>query len=204
MAFIPTAGTVRIDALIDLFGQHCENTFWFFNDGADPTPADLLAIAGDFNDKFSTTMVNHMSPDAAYRGCVVTSQIAVDSPAIEAALFPVGGTAGLVGMPGNVSFSVKFSTAGRGRSSRGRNYVVGVPTEVVTQDQVSTDWANLVITDYETFLPGLISGGWIWVVVSHFTAHAPRVAGLVEPITTVSYADLTVDSQRRRLRGRGN
>jgi len=42
-----------------------------------------------------------------------------------------------------------------------------------------------------------------WVVVSRFHDNAPRTAGVVSFINAATVVDATVDSQRRRLPGRG-
>lgn len=114
-------------------------------------------------------------------------------------------------MPGNVTMSVSFRTALRGRSFRGRNYVAGL-----TEDQVA---GNIFISTlsaswkaaYEAIAAAIASTGWTWVVVSRFSGvdavtkePIPRAAGVTTPVLSVIVVDDFVDSQRRRLAGRGN
>jgi hypothetical protein len=42
-----------------------------------------------------------------------------------------------------------------------------------------------------------------WVVVSRFSGGVERVTGVTTPVVQAAYHDLNLDSQRRRLTGRG-
>lgn len=105
--------------------------------------------------------------------------------------------------PNNVTLAIKFLTGGRGRSSRGRNYIVGLHVDAVTNNEVNPVHAAQYIDAYLLLMDaGTISDG-IWVVVSRFHDNAPREEGLAQQVTGVALTDFIVDSQRRRLPGRG-
>lgn len=107
-------------------------------------------------------------------------------------------------LPGNATLAVTLLTAQRGRSFRGRSYVplldeLHTGGDVVTATHVTsilTVYAALV-TQLQTSMPTVT-----WVVASRFANHQPRVTGIVTPIIAFK-SDSVVDSQRRRLTGRG-
>jgi len=107
-------------------------------------------------------------------------------------------------LPGNCSLSISFRTAGRGRSSRGRNYFVGLVESQVNGDVVNGGNVDAYQTLYEELIgAGSVVTGWQWVVVSRFFNGAPRTAGLAQPVTAVVVVDSFIDSMRSRLLGRG-
>jgi hypothetical protein len=114
----------------------------------------------------------------------------------------VGGTPGDA-LPGSVALCVSFRTASRGRSFRGRNYVCGLVEPNVSGNGVAAPWAASVIGAYEGLLVLSEYVNGPWVVVSRYTNKQPRSLGIATQITDVVLVDTSVDSQRRRLPGRG-
>lgn len=105
--------------------------------------------------------------------------------------------------PSNVALVVTHRTAARGRSYRGRSYVFGWSGGVLTnEDIVSTGFVGSILGAFDWLRTPVNVAAGIWSVLSRFTANNPRSQGVMTPITAVS-ADTIVDSQRRRLPGRG-
>lgn len=203
MAFIPAADAVRVDIQYRNVTEQSQNTLWFrFRAGA-PTLTDLIALGSAVNDYWSGTIMPALASTLVLLGNVATDWSSDTAPAINTPFVIEGGIA-TPALPNNVAFCVSFSTAGRGRSSRGRNYVPGIPREVlVDANTVSADFANTIVTGYGGINSSPIDTDWEWSVVSFQTGGAPRVAGLVQPVGFAAATDLTLDSQRRRLPGRG-
>jgi hypothetical protein len=201
--FIPTADTVKIDASARLFGQVLDNTMWFLSTFGPPTVDDLRALGTAFNDFWEANIVNWLSHDYQYLGCVVTDQSSETAAAINAPVTGVFGTIAEASMPGGSCLAVKFSTAGRGRSSRGRNYISGIPKVQVFDNAVDGDFATNITVGYNQYFAAGFHSNWTWVVVSHQTGGLPRAAGLPQEVLNASVSDLFIDSQRRRLTGRG-
>ena len=110
------------------------------------------------------------------------------------------GAVAAAALPGNVASCISFRTAGRGRSSRGRNYVPGLPEGSVTGNGMDLTMVNALVAAYELMLGGgTYPAGWEWVVLSRFLLGIPRVAALAQTITDVLSTNLTVESQRGRL-----
>jgi hypothetical protein len=107
-------------------------------------------------------------------------------------------------LPNNVALCVSFRTEGRGRSARGRNYISGHAETSLSGNTFNATVSNGIRDAYEELLDATTyTGSWTWVVLSRFEDGVARAAGLVQPVTAVVLTDTTVDSQRRRLPGRG-
>lgn len=203
MVFIPTLNACKIEVRQSLFGQNIENTLYFQHLGTIDTP-DMEALGSYVEEWFTEqVMTGNLSVDLIYRETVVTELTTDSSPSLTintAAGFT--GTNITAGLPGNVAFSVSFRTNARGRSARGRNYVAGIPESVVTGNAVQPSFANSLVTGYK-YLTVTPLAEWTWGVLSLQEDLQPREFGLMREITNVVYADLWIDSQRRRLTGRG-
>lgn len=203
MAFVPVPNTAMCEVRGTLFGQQIENTL-YFEFSTPPSQADLDTLADAVGLWWRTTvMTTNLSQDYTYRETFVTDLTTATSPT---AVSIVGaGTAGSIAnpsMPGNVAIVVSIRTAGRGRSSRGRNFISGLPQTYCVANAYDGTEAGQLTTAYDTLITTPPTG-WEWVVVSRFTAGAPRVTGQTIPVTSAGVVDLYLDSQRRRLTGRG-
>lgn len=121
---------------------------------------------------------------------------------------PVAGT-GVVGGPGiptDSCLAIKRQTATHGRSGRGRLYwPIWSASWLVTPDAVTPSAAAGIVTGiagFQTAVEAALNPAKV-VVLSTVNGNAPRAAGVTFPITSWSTADNHVDSQRRRLLGRG-
>lgn len=204
MVFVPTSNTVLVEPAFLQGDSVVENTLYFEYTSA-PTEAQVESLATTF----ATAWVDNLSPlqsaDVSLFKVKATSQNAVDSPTFEYFLTPpeAGGIAE-PRTPGNVTWTIRFGTAARGRSFRGRNYWVGLYEGVVSGDGITSTHANNIIAGYQAMIAEVNIEDCVHVVVSKFSAGIPRVAGVTTPVTSYGYADLFIDSQRRRLTGRGS
>jgi len=104
-------------------------------------------------------------------------------------------------LPGSVAACISFRTGGRGRSTRGRNYVPGLSEDVVNGNDLDLTTLNNMVAAYELFMGGgTFPIAWTWGVLSRFFNLSPRVTGLFQPIIDVLSTTLTVESQRGRLK----
>lgn len=108
-------------------------------------------------------------------------------------------------LPNNVAYSVSKFTGLRGRSFRGRLFLPGIPENVrETPSTVTAAYRSNIATAFDGLLAHMISEGFPPVVVSRFTDNAPRTTGLATPVIQLAPVDSVLDSQRRRLPGRGS
>lgn len=104
--------------------------------------------------------------------------------------------------PGNVTLAVKKSSNVRGRGSQGRFFWIGLPEAAVEGNRVTAAINGGIIAAANALLEALIQATYPMVVVSYCENNAWRVAGVATPVTGFS-TDMRIDSQRRRLAGRG-
>jgi len=210
MPFVPVANTVLVETRMLLDEQQVENTFTVRFE-ASVSPTILENLAADFLGWWINDYADIVSDELELREVVATDLSSQTGPQFSLPA-PIGSNGNITGsvLSNNVSLCVSFRTANRGRSFRGRNYIAGVPVASVVQNNAVTGYVAAVVTAYEKLLPGggaLTSG--TWVVASRFSGvdsegkPIPRAAGVTTPITGVVVVDSTVDSQRRRLPGRG-
>jgi hypothetical protein len=196
--------TIEVDLHQRLDGQRLENSLYFHKTGgwvAADVPVVYNALLLWWNANLSASQSNQLTlaeisivsleSDTAFSFDIATP---VPNPAGDV-------TSGSV--PNNVALCVSIRTDLRGRSYRGRNYVPGLPVNQVTQNTVSAPTVAAIQTSYNDLIAVASGFGAQWVVVSRYTGNAPRVTGVHRAVTSALIVDATVDSQRRRLPGRG-
>lgn len=199
MSFIPTPNTARCAIRYVLFGQDVINTLWFFNVAEEPfVTSGLEDLNTLLKNWLEDTVLLSLSHDIQLADITSTAQDSITAPSVTSPYIGTNGESVSDSMPGNVCMSVTFGTAARGRSSRGRNYIGGIPIGQVGDNSVFGTFRDNIVTAYE-FLPVLNPGVLTWMVVSHFHNGAARSEGLTQPVTNVRVADLIVDTQRKRL-----
>lgn len=210
MAFIPVPDVALVEFRMLLDSQKVENTLYFQKStGWDATSLDLAGV--DLKEWWTDSYAPLVSDLVTLREVVLTD-LETDTGA-QATFAGAGAAGSQIGgsAPSNVSFAVSFRTALRGRAFRGRNYIVGVPLPQLSDiNHVESSWANDVVDAYFGLISLAAGFDAQWVAVSRFSGvdpdtHAPipRTEGIATPITSVITTDLTLDSQRRRLPGRG-
>lgn len=203
MAFVPVdnTGMFEIRMLWDL--QEVENTIWVqFDTG--PDAAQLLAMATTIGTWYRTSVLPNLAATVQLVECAATDMSSQIGPTATW-VAPGGSNGGLASpsMPNNVAMCVSFRTANRGRWARGRNYVPGMAEDGVTANTFLQARVDLIVAAYNS-LKGLVAdNGGTWVIASRTFQNAPRVAGITFPVIAALTTDLYVDSQRRRLPGRG-
>lgn len=213
MPFVPVPNTVELESVFMLDGQIVEITNYFFKDAV-TTPADLAELA----DAWSVTIKDHLLPFLA-NSLALLRIVAKVIDAADGIVFvstlglPANGLDNSEAVPSNVAATLSFRTGVSGRSFRGRNYLPGIPSAAVAVNTLSTDFTNGVAAAYSAMFDDIEGIGYTPVVVSRYSGFTlvdgkkvptPRVSGLATAITSHFFVDRTVDSQRRRLPGRGN
>lgn len=189
----PTAYQVEVRGL--LFGQQVENV-WHCQ-GDDPfDPGTASGIAGIFQTAYAGLMAP-LSENYTVREIFVHNLAGTASGEFTLAIIPAQAGGEPVGSePGNVAFCVSLRTALAGRRFRGRKYIAGLPTGSVVANELDASIANTLLTEIDLLRVNLASNSTPMCIFS------PTGLTLV-PVTAVTFVDLVVDSQRRRLTGRG-
>lgn len=203
MPFIPVPNVVMCEIRATLDAQQIENTMYFeFN--TVPTAADVQTIADTMNNWWGQNILPHLSQDYTMREVYATDLTEQTGPTATATGFlPAGGGDVVESESNNNALCVSFRTAARGRTGRGRNYISGIPTNQVTNNTVSQTFVDQIVGAYNGLQAGLDAIGWTWVVVSRHFNGVDRAVGVARPVTAAIVVDRVIDSQRRRLPGRG-
>lgn len=211
MPFVSVQNTVMVELryLSDL--QHIENTLYFERADA-PTPTNI----GTLLDAVESWWLDNIQP-LIPNVLVLTEIVGTDlttATGPQVAHVPAGGGIGGVAdppLPNNVSIAISFRTGLRGRAFRGRNYHPSLWETGVTKNTLQEEIVTAIQDAYIALVghADVVAAGYEWVVVSRFSGvdgdgdPIPRAAGVTTPVLTALIVDPTVDSQRRRLPGRG-
>jgi len=204
MAFIPVTDTARVELVYSVFQQVCENVIYVEN-AAPWTDVTLDTLGEVVANWWGSEMAAYISDSVTLSLVRLTDMSEADSFQVE--VTPSSGNVGTrtsAALPLNVTLAIKFGTGLAGRSNRGRAYVVGLTEDQVTGNEIIAARATELVEAWEALNTELHGTSIFWnhVVVSFFTGGAPRSAGVKRNVVNYS-TDAFVDSQRRRLSGRG-
>lgn len=210
MPFVPVENTVLVELRYTYHGQKVENTLWFLGDDP-PDPTNMEALGVDIVDWWSGGLQPLQNLAVSLREVVITDMTTATGPQVtHIGPLPLDGDVTEEALPQNDTLCISFRTANRGRSFRGRNFFVGLSRTQYIDNDATGGFIDSYTTAYEALLGGAATAGWNWVVASRFSGvdpvtkkPIPRVAGITTLITAVTVVDTTLDSQRRRLPGRG-
>jgi hypothetical protein len=92
---------------------------------------------------------------------------------------------------------VSFYGTGRGKWSRGRNYIAGISEQNADQVDVGQTLSDQILLAY-TALISDPPPGWIWVVASRYFNKAPRTVAVTTPVVTALVRSRRFAFQKRR------
>jgi len=202
MPFVPIPNTALVELRMTQGEQLIENTFHVEKEGI-LTVSDLQDIGATFVDWFD----NHRNlvigtvtlREVAVRDLTTASSLGI----IYATGLPLVGLLAGSAMPNSTTIAVKWGTGLSGRSFRGRTYHIGLAESQVSNNSIETATVTGLLASYNLLLTSINGSGYTMVVASRVANGVPRTTGGTTPILSASFADITVDSQRRRLPGRG-
>jgi hypothetical protein len=205
MAFVGKDNCVQANLRFTQDEQLMENTLYFqYKGGTLDVPA--MAQLGDDLIVWWTTSVRLYLVDAiTFREVYLTDLSSQTAPTVTATTgLPVTGAMAQLPLPNNVAACISFRSAGRGRSSRGRNYIAGQSEDSVDGNTLVAAAQAQFVAAYELLMDAAtFTDDWTWIVYSRFENGQPRTEALIAPVDAVVFTDNTIDSQRRRLPGRG-
>lgn len=212
MAFQPCPLTAEIRVQGTLNGQQVENVF-HARVSATPTHADLDTIAGDIQSWVVGSYTTILSSNVQFTQIIVTDlNVEGGGQVIHVISPPVPGSVDAPVKTNQDTLAVSWRTGKAGRSFRGRTFILAVPTNDYAGDNpnmVSNAYAALVIGVFQGLHDAMVTATFPLGVLSRFHGvdvnhkPIPRATGLLTDITSVTLVNQIVDSQNRRLPGRG-
>lgn len=203
MAFQPAPLVWGVELRFTQNNQEVENTLYFRRTvpAAEEQAADLAAALSNW---YAASLRPIQSNQVTLREIYVRDL--GSNEFIDYTLTFISGNVGertSPAMPNNVTLSVSFRTGIGGRTARGRNYFIGLTDNQVTNNNVEPSEATLIVAAYEDIIADVNSVELKWCVVSRYLNKTKRTEAVSRDVTAVALANTVVDSQRRRLPGRG-
>lgn len=202
MAFVPVPHGAFVEVIGQIFQQTVENTLWIYS-AEEWDTTSLLNVAQIVADWWGDNIAALVSDSFTLSTVRATAMYSQYGPTNE--YLPTIGNIGLKSSPAlplNVTLAIKFGTPFRGRSFRGRNFVVGLCENMVTGNEIIVSDRDGYIDAYNALPAALAAADYSHMVCSRRFNGADRGEGVLTGVTFYS-ADTFIDSQRRRLTGRG-
>lgn len=202
--YIPVINTVKTELVYTVLDEIVENVLHFVK----TTPwtlTDLATFGAQVKGAWNSNIKQNQSTDCSLIKIRLTDLTTASSPGIEYVTgLPITGTIGNGVENGAQTVATKFLTPGRGRSHRGRAYNVGMPDNTVTNNRITDAYAQDLTDGWEGFRADILGDtlAAIQVVVSYCQGKSWLEEGIPYEVVATS-TDVWVDSQRRRLHGRG-
>lgn len=191
----------RVSAVMD--GQTLNNTL-HVDSPESWTALRLQEFANVLTSWLTVDLLPFVADDYQVREIVVDSLAGINAPQFVAtAGLPASGAQTSPALPNNVALCVSGKTGFRGRSGRGRWFLAGLTEAVVTGSRVDGSFRTNIVGAFEELRLALIAANMRPVVYSTISQGEARPVGVSFPITSFAIVDDVVDSQRRRLPGRG-
>jgi hypothetical protein len=204
--FVPNARVARFDLVQTLDNQRVLNSMYFAAVLEEHVwdAATLENAAAALADSWTTAVMANQVTVLRLVEVVGTSMESKEAPRISFAVTPPAvGAQATEAMSNNVAFCVTLRTAHRGRGSQGRLYLAGLSVAQVTGNYVDTVPAAAIVAGVKTVIDAMALSGYTACVYSRRENNEWLATGGVAYVQAVLATDLTVDSQRRRLPGRG-
>lgn len=174
---------------------------WFSSGGI--STGNLSTLAGSLGAWVTSVLTPLLSRDVTFNRVRAIDLGTATGPVVESSFTAVGGV-DQESAPNNVAACVSLRTEQRGRSARGRNFVPGVPNNLLTLNTLDAGFITDLVAAYNTLVgPGTLATGWELVVLSRFTGNVARANGIGIPVTLCTMIGTSVRSMRSREIGHG-
>lgn len=203
MPFQPAPNTARLVLDFIQDGQHVENVLHFWHNPEGGPLGDVIGLVNAVSTWVAAFYLPAISEDVMAFN--VTGQIldAPGEPKYASSLAGLVGGQAQPADPNNVTLAVHFSSTGPSRSGAGRAFVIGIPQNEIAANTISPEFLTAMLTVWYDALQAAMPEGWQHAVLSRVQGGVTLAEALAYPVTSVSFVDNIVDSQRRRLPGRG-
>lgn len=217
MPFIPAVNTAQVILHQQLHGQTVQNVFYVQNATVWGS-SDLAALCNLVISWWNDSLADELHSDMHLVSVSARDMTTADAAGVEIQAPPLSGgnlnTGG--GMPGNVALVIKFKSGLTGRNRNGRFFLAGMSEESVNGNTITDAIRDQILLDFGELRDSLIGAGYEPVVASFYDGTelvtypsgevkkrpVARSTALLTPIEQYT-ADTNLDSQRRRLAGRG-
>lgn len=203
MPFVPAPRTVKAELFFTQDGQRVENVLHFQFDSL-VTAEDMENLGEALVSWWDTVMQPIVSNTVQLTAVKMTDLTTETSPVLEYTEgLPLTGTLTTAALPNNVTVVIKWITAKRGRSFRGRTYHIGMLASQVLGNTLVNTFRTALTSAYSALTIPAGTANGVLSVVSYISNGSTRSVAEVTPVIGLTI-NPTVDSQRRRLPERGS
>lgn len=201
--YVP-ADAVEVDLTYLWDGQRCQNVLHYAYDSL-PLPDDMIELGNDIIASWDATFKAWMPTTLSLIEVKVTDLTTQISPSVFATTgLPIAGTNVSPSLPNSNALVITKRTALRGRSYRGRIFQPGLVEGQVTANAVSGAYQANYLAGWNAILSITTTlNAFNMVVLSKYQDGVWLNEGILTPIIAFT-TDGQIDSQRRRLPGRGS
>jgi hypothetical protein len=204
MPFVPATNVAQAELVFNWNSEICQNVLHFVAPGAIGT-TELNSLGFHLANWYQAQLSPLQSQTCSLVSIRLRDLTSEQGSVIDYTTnLPLAGDLTNDSLPNHVSIAISKRTNLVGRSFRGRIYHVGMVKDHVNGNNVqATPLAN-IIAAYDDILAfsDPSDNPWIMVVVSKYSGGQARSNAVITQVLTLT-SDGKVDSQRRRLAGRG-
>lgn len=204
-ALPPVPNVSRVVLNFTFAGQRCANVLHYLNESELGSP-DAEDVGAAIRSIYNVYGKVHAPATVSLDSITVTPLDPDPAPSVDYVnSLPIVGTNASPALPNNVTVATSFLTPFRGRSFRGRAYWVGLAEGQATDNTLSStarDGINIFWEQMRVLEAGVGEVNFLLCVVSYYSNNALRAQPIATPVSSVR-TEGTIDSQRRRLPGRG-
>lgn len=205
--YIPVFRVARLSLQFEQEGQQIENVM-HFERTVDWTAGDLMVLCTQARDSWNTHLAPVVAANVAMTRIVATDLSTETSPSVELATPGIIGTSTGTPAPNGLSLRIRVTTALRSAMGRGGPYHLGMvidDLEPTNKNDVRLSRADAIRAAWASFVDDTEVGlSCILAIVSLCYNNTWRSVGVATPYLNISYSDLHLDRQWRRMPGRGS
>lgn len=202
MAFIPVPNGIQLCFLFTTASQNWQFCLMLRKSAGAPEDTDLAQATADGQAWWASNLKSYLHTSTTLREILATDMTTQGAPQNRVTVGEAG-TAANNALPAGSALVVSHRTAMRGRSYRGRSYISGLNNAMQeTPNTVFAATASTLVGHFAALRSLLDGHGLDHVVASR--QHNGSVTSPAVVNEVISYVvDTALDSQRRRLTGRG-
>lgn len=202
MPFIPIPNGIQLCFLFTSDAQNWQFCLQLRKSAGPPADTDLQQAAADGFGWWTSFLKGALNQGTTLREILATDMTAQGAPQYRQVVNQAGTNVGGV-VPLNSAIVVSHRTAKRGRSYRGRTYISGWPvTQLQTANTLVGSTATAFANGFASLRTTLDGHGFDQIIATK--QHNGAVVSPAEVNEVIaSIVDTALDSQRRRLTGRG-
>lgn len=204
MPFVPATNVIQAELIYNWDGEICENVL-HYQSQAGATQDAIVELGAWLVTWFDTHLQPNISEHLSLTNIKLTDLSSENGVAFDYAIgLPLQGGAQGDSLPNNCALVFSKRTMFRGRSYRGRIYMPGLCEAFVAGNSVISAARGPILDAWQELLaPNTVLETWTLVVVSRIHNGVERASAVVTYVSNIT-TDWGIDSQRRRLPGRGS